>query len=304
MFGIDKKEDTIRFVKAFLTNQYARIAPRSYIKYTNETGRGSQWESVKNTAEYFRLSFNEYLKYLKVSEEDTAEFLFGKRILEYGPGDLPGVALLYYAMGAEKVYCVDRFPLISFSEFNAAVLNELIGKMTTEHQQRAKSCFNHYGEPKSGLKKDCIEYIINKNGLSCLNNEVDIICSRAVLEHVNDLHATFKDMDMALKPDGVVVHKVDLKSHGMHRTNPLDFLTWPAVLWHLMYSKKGVPNRWRLNQYRKAFANTKLKLELIESIEKCNKTDVDEVRPYLAKQFVGLSDDDLSCLSFWMKAVK
>jgi len=241
---------------------------------------------------------------MKVSEQDAAKFLVGKKILEYGPGDMPAVALLYYAMGAEKVYCVDRFPLIYFSEFNAAVLNELIAQMAIEYQQRAKSCFNHYGDPKSGLKKDCIEYITNENGLSRLNNEIDIICSRAVLEHVNDLCATFKDMDMAIKPEGVIVHKVDLKSHGMHRINPLDFLTWPDVLWHLMYSKKGVPNRWRLNQYRKVLANTKLKLELIESIEKCNKIDIDEVRPYLAKQFVGLSDDDLSCLSFWMKLVK
>jgi hypothetical protein len=124
------------------------------------------------------------------------------------------------------------------------------------------------------------------------------------LEHVNDISATIGDMENALKKGGVTLNKVDLKSHGLHRGNILEFLTWPELLWNLMYSEKGTPNRWRLDEYKRILCNSYLKLIFIKCIETCSKDVIDEVRPFLSKQFKHLSDEDLSCLSFWFKAQK
>ena len=300
MYGVDKKADFIRFIKAFLTNQFARFAPLLYVKYSKETGRGLKETSIEETARYFKVCFFEYFKHLKISEDNIAAYLKDKRILEYGPGDLPGVAIMFYAWGAKKVYCVDRFPLMTFSDFNISVLNELLKQLPDNQRVRAEGCFNNRSDPSSGLSSEHIEYLVSKNGLSGLHSQIDLICSRAVLEHVNNLLGSFKDMESALKKGGHAIHKVDLKSHGLHRSNLLDFLTWPSYMWKLMYSQKGAPNRWRINQYKNLLAKTQLNLEFIEVAENCDMETVNQVRPHLAAQFKELSDEDLSCLSFWL----
>ena len=147
---------------------------------------------------------------------------------------------------------------------------------------------------------DRINYLVHPRGLSGLKEEADLIISRAVLEHVNDLDETFADMRRALLPDGVAVHQVDLRSHGLHMVNPLDFLTWPEMLYSMMYSQKGVPNRLRIDSYREAIKKNGLKQILMKPIRSANQKDIDEVRPYLAEPFRHISDDDLMCLSFWL----
>lgn len=304
MFGEDLLADFIRFVKAFLTNQYARFAPRRYVELTEQTGRGSGEETPNEIAGYFRACFDDYFTRLGIANEGIDSFLAGRCALEYGPGDLPGVAFLMYAHGADKVYCVDRFPLMKWSEKNIAVVRCLFDGLPEILKDRAKASFNDYGEPSSGFKSDHIEYLVRPSGLSGLKGVVDLCYSRAVLEHVDDLVATFKDMDEALATEGVVIHKIDLRSHGLHRHNPLDFLTWPVLLWRLMYSQKGVPNRWRVNRYREVLAMTGLKVQRMEPTECLVQETVTEVQPHLAKPFRGVSDYDLSWTGFWLIASK
>jgi len=136
--------------------------------------------------------------------------------------------------------------------------------------------------------------------LSGLKDEVDLVFSRAVLEHVNNLQASFHDMYAALKPGGIAIHLVDLKSHGLHRDNPLDFLAWPSWLWSMMYSAKGVPNRLRVDAYRKAVAQSGFDLIEMKPTLLASAEDIQAVRPQLADCFKSLSDEDLSCLGFWL----
>src|SRR4029079_6621421 len=105
------------------------------------------------------------------------------------------------------------------------------------------------------------------------------------LEHVNDLSATFADMNRALSNDGLAVHEVDLKSHGLHRLNPLDFLTWPPRLWFWMYGHKGVPNRLRVNHYRSVVMNSGFETVLMRPTLLAEEREVPDVRPHLASPF-------------------
>ena len=127
-----------------------------------------------------------------------------------------------------------------------------------------------------------------------------MVYSGAALEHVTDLDATFIDMYKMLVPGGVAIHQVDLKSHGMHRKNSLDFLTWPQWMWELMYSHKGVPNRWRINRYREIIEQSAFELALLEPISLYSSAIISEVKPYLIEKFKHISDEDLAWAAFWL----
>jgi len=300
MFGQNVFDDFIRFVKALLSNQIARFLPAYYVKMTKETGRGLGAESSVEVSTYFIKCFYEYFEKLEIEKENIEDYLKGKTILEYGPGDLPGVGFLFVAFGAKKVYCVDRFPLVNKSAFNQEVIANIYESLDHNKQSLVKKLLIDETNPGLGFKNESMEYLVTKNGTSNLQSEVDLVISRAVLEHVGDLNATFRDMQMAMKPQSTAVHLVDLKSHGLHRKNPLDFLTWPKLLWDLMYSQKGVPNRWRLDKYKSIINSAHFENIIIHSTGDVSAEQIQEVKPYLAKMFREVSDMDLGCLGFWL----
>lgn len=289
-----------RVGKAILTNQIARFSPDMYVRLTGETGRGLGEESSGQAADYFRGCFDDYFFKLGIKGSEIGAFLAGKKILEYGPGDLPGVALLMIAHGAEAVICVDRFPLVRLSRKNLSIIDDLLSTLSPTERQRAKTCFINPGSPAAGFNSARISYHIDRNGLSGLHEEIDLVISRAVLEHVNDLPATFMDMHAAMKSDAIAVHQVDLKSHGLHQSNPLDFLTWSESLWRLMYSHKGVPNRQRVDAFRRVIVESGFDIDLLEPTLLANLEDVQAVRPDLAISFRQISDQDLRWLGFWL----
>lgn len=299
MYGQNMSDDILRAGRAIVTDQIARWAPGFYVRLTRQTGRGAEGESPHEIADYFRRCFRDYFDILQVTPDGVAAYLADREILEYGPGDVPGVALLMVAHGARSVVCVDRFPLLALSPKNIEVMEILLEGMTGEVRQRAAQCFVEEGRPASGFSSH-IRYLVRASGLSGLHNAVDLVISRAVLEHVDNLPATFSDMYAALRTGGVAIHDVDLKSHGLHRKNPLDFLTWPPFLWSCMYAHKGVPNRWRVDRYRQAIAESGLQTVMMQPTLLAADTDIAEVRRYLAEPFRGISDQDLSWLGFWM----
>ncbi len=195
---------------------------------------------------------------------------------------------------------VDRFPLVSLSSKNVQIAKKMLQRLPFTLRQRAESCFTRATNPKAGFDPRWIQYLVRPSGLSGLSNEIDLVISRAVLEHVNDLPATFRDMCAALKPGGIAIHLVDLKSHGLHRDNPLDFLSWSPWLWSLMYSAKGVPNRLRINTYRDAIVRSGLEIISLSPTVHALPADIRAVRPSLAQPFRDLPDADLSWLGFWL----
>ena len=293
--------DFLRFVRAVATNQLAALMPAVYVRLTKQTGRGDgDQESVADMAAYFRQSVDEYLLQLNVSKDAANDFLKGKTIVEYGPGDFPGVAILMLALGARKVYCVDRFSLIQLSRKNHLVCQELINRLDTDGRNRLADLFVDSNASRRVLNPNRIEYLVRPHGFSELHDEADLVLSRAVLEHVDDLQGTFGDMVRAMKPGSNAVHLVDLRSHGLHRENPLDFMVPSRRMWSLMYSNKGVPNRWRLSTYRDILSALPLQEVGFIQTQSASRADVDRVRPSLDRQFRMLADEDLTCLGFWV----
>lgn len=297
--------ELMRVARAVATNQVARLAPTAYLRLTGQTGRGDgAAESPEDIAAYFRECVADYLAFAGASAgvpaDPAAGYFAGKTIIEYGPGDFPGVAVLMLVAGAHKVYAVDRFAMVRLSEKNVGVWHALLGGMDDTQKQRARDLLNHPSQPAEGFKPEHIEYVVRPHGFSGMQAQADLALSRAVLEHVDDLRGTFADMLAALKPGGVAMHQVDLKSHGLHRNNPLDFLEWPNWLWSLMYSHKGVPNRWRLDSYRRIVRALPVLEQRLEPTHLASPADVAAVRNRLAPPFRDLGDDDLACLGLWV----
>ena len=300
MYGENAVDDIKKFGKAILSNQVARTAPKFYASVTKYTGRGYGKFSPLEVAQYFQERFDEYFKKLEINKSDIRQYLSGKRLLEYYPGDVPGVAILMYAHGAEHITCINRFPLITHTDTNVEIMSELINNLEGEARKRVHSCFLKSNDPGSGVNTSAIEYIVKPQGSAGLESQIDMVYSGAALEHVTDLDATFIDMYKMLVPGGVAIHQVDLKSHGMHRKNSLDFLTWPQWMWELMYSHKGVPNRWRINRYREIIEQSAFELALLEPISLYSSAIISEVKPYLIEKFKHISDEDLAWAAFWL----
>lgn len=292
---------TGRIARAVLTNQLARYAPAIYVRLTGQTGRGSAAEEgVGDIAQYFRDCVIAYADRLGVPPSDLSGYLDGKDVIEYGPGDLPGVAALLVGRGANKVYCIDRFPMLNLSEKNARVVVDLIHGEDEPFRRRLSDCLRDPSQPRAGFNPDRIEYLVRPSGLSQLHEAADLVISRAVLEHVDDLDASFDDMTQAMRSGALAVHLVDLRSHGLHIAHPLDFLTWSSRLWNWMYSEKGVPNRWRIDRYREIVARLPVDDVVLEPTTCVSSESVAEIRPQLDASFKKISDEDLSCLGFWL----
>ncbi len=295
--------DSLRVVRAIATNQLARVWPRAYMRLTSETGRGpdSAGDTAEETARYFLESVYEYMDQLGVARSEVGTFWKGRRILEYGPGDTPGVALLLAGLGAQSVLCVDRFALVRFDDYQQSVIAALCKLLPDDAaRDRLRGCFREPGNFASGLADGAVSYFVTQSGLLGRTAVVDMVISRAVLEHVDDLPATLRDMTAALVNGGVAAHKVDLRSHGLHRMNRLDFLTWPDWLWRLMFSGKGVPNRVRVDRYRVEAPRAGLVLQKLEVCERATQDEVAQIHPHLAREFVDITKEDLAWLSFWM----
>lgn len=293
-------ENLYRVAHSVASNVLAMASPRLYIRLTNQTGRGESESSAKEVADYFWQCFHDYFIQLGIAPEDTASWLSGKTVLEYGPGDVPAVAVLMIAYGAEKAWCVDRFPLVQLSAKNLDVIREVLQKLPAHARRRAEACFRVEGDPASGFNPDRIAYQVASSGLSGLRGVADLVYSRAVLEHVDDMDATYLDMAQALAPDGIAIHLVDLASHRMHRQNRLDFLVASAWLWTVMHSHKGVPNRWRRAHHLASVARAGLTPIRCETTKLADPADVAAIRPFLASPFRSLEDDEIACLGFWL----
>lgn len=294
-------QDALRIAKAVASNVLARFAPATYVRLTAQTGRGAGDDSPEEIAGYFWRCFDDYRQQLQLDDAGFAAFVCGRRVLEYGPGDVLGTALLFHAWGAASVECVDRFPLNHVSAKNAQVYAALVRRLPEAQRRVAEAAFVQPGNPASGLREAAVRYRVTPDGLAGRPAGFDLIVSRAVLEHVNSLEATLRDVESSLAPGGVSLHSVDLRSHNLDRYRPFDFLTWPEALYRLMYSHKGFPNRWRPDAYRSILARTRLELVAMQPTGRIAAEDVARIRPHLAAPLRHASDDDLAWTGFWVQ---
>lgn len=166
-------------------------------------------------------------------------------VAEIGPGDNFGVALCMLAGGADHVHALDRYRPLRDDERQRPIYHALAERAghralfagsPGEHSIRGVT--HHTGMPAETFFQGHI-------------GRFDAIVSRAVLEHLYDPLGALDDMVRALKPGGIMIHRVDLRDHGMFAgRHPLTFLTIPSWLYRRMSRNAGRPNRVLLPDYR------------------------------------------------------
>ncbi len=283
----------IVFMKAVLTNMIAGLFPKGYMWLTRETGRGGELSSPSELETYSEMVITDYQNMLEKTGVDFNDWIKEKIVLEYGPGDFLGAPLLFIAKGAKRVCCTDRFPLLNDEKYQSHYDLIIDKHFRSDLDKKWKDIIN----------KD-IMYSSSLDGTIELQDKVDLIISRAVLEHCNDLPKTFESMDRNLKSGGFIVHKVDLTSHSEHYQNEFEFLCYSKLQWRMMTSFKGLPNRFRRNTYLELLDKYNFKLLYSKSVNDFSSDELSRAKDELSDEFRNLDEKDLFCSDFFFIAQK
>lgn len=214
--------------KRLRAGMYSTTSGSRHIKY-----------DLEESLNYINNVYADYLKYAGVSS-------FSGRIAEIGPGDNFGVALRILNDGGEEVHAIDRYRSIRNREHQRKIYKKLSELYAFSHLFDGE----YFEENINGLKyiSGCPaeEYFKEKK------NNYDVILSRAVLEHLTDPLGALDDMYSSLRPGGIMIHRIDLRDHGMFAgKHPLTFLTIPKRIYKYMVTNSARPNRILYNSYSK-----------------------------------------------------
>jgi hypothetical protein len=129
---------------------------------------------------------------------------------------------------------------------------------------------------------------------------VDLIISQAVLEHVDDIRATYEAMRGWLKPGGCMSHQIDFKCH--ETSNVWNgHLQYSQTIWNVMRGRLPyLLNRGVYSDHVRALEGTGFRLLAADCVRRHDGL----ARNQLARQFQKISDDDLTVSGAFVQASK
>ena len=282
--------------------------------------------TLSESLDYIDQVFSDYLAYSDIAIEDLQD----KRILEIGPGDSLGVALMFLASGAARVVCMDKFSPVRDLQQQRRIYDHL-ARQLGDHSGRLSDMAigADTGMEVTSDRLRCVYgHGIEEASHLLEPGSFDFIVSRTVLEEVYDIDDAFSAMDKLLVPGGFMIHKIDFRDlgvfsgHGMH---PLTFLTVSDSVYRLMAADSGKPNRRLVDYYRQkmtelAYDTKILVTHIVGQVEELvphkeqlepdvDYTDatiaiLDEIRPRLNKEFKALPDEELMVSGIFLVAKK
>jgi SAM-dependent methyltransferase len=240
----------------YLSSECAARVLRSAGHIESESGSAHHGRTIEESLEYIRTVFADYKQYGGVSS-------FHGKVAEVGPGDNCGVALLLLNNGCESADLVDRF----YTRRSPAAQSQIYRALINGHPELATRLAH------ADLKNDeSFPGIRRWYGPSAAaevffrdHSGYDFIVSRAVLEHLYDPIGALAQMVRALNPGGTLLHKIDLRDHGMYSRgfHELKFLELPDWIYPWMTRSSGRPNRVLVNQYRDCLQGLNVEYELL-----------------------------------------
>ena len=214
-------------------------------------------------------------------------------ILEIRPGDSLFTAVIARSLGASKTWLVDAGSFATTAMQPYAVLIDYLRQQGFQVPVMAlPQAFGDF------LKVYQSEYL--SNGVSSLaqipSNSVDYCFSNAVLEHIpkGDFALLASELFRVMKPDGVSIHRVDLKDHLGGSLNSLRFA---GTIWEGdLFRKSGFyTNRIRFGEMVTLLGRVGFDCQLPRVV----RWDVlPTPRAKLDEEFRGLPDDDLLVSGF------
>lgn len=257
-------------------------------------------------------------------------------VAELGPGDSLGIGLCAVLTGTNNYWAFD-VKQHAHNERNILMLDELVDLLSRKEPIPGNEEFPFvwpklfdYSWPANVLTQTAITNNLNPDRLNairkglqdlgssgninvsyvapwnsdCINHDqighIDMIFSQAVMEHVEDVEGTYRDLYKWLRPGGFMSHTIDYKSHELtrywngHWTVP-DFL-WKLAKGNRLYFINRLPHSAHVS------AMTKNGFEIVLEVKRHNKGSIPI--NMLAQRFRHLSDDDLSTSGTFVQAIK
>jgi SAM-dependent methyltransferase len=214
-------------------------------------------------------------------------------VLELGPGDSLFTAVIARALGMSRTWLVDAGP------FATTDMSAYAGLFSFLHQKGYVLPFDTPPQSVADVLSVCEgEYLTE--GVQSLGRvpsaSVDYCFSNAVLEHIpkGDFSRMADELMRILKPDGVCLHRVDLKDHLGGGLNNLRFseTTWEGGLFR---SSGFYTNRIRFGEMIRIFEKAGFECSLPRVI-RWEKLPIPRAR--LHATFRHLPDDDLLASGF------
>lgn len=257
-----------------------------------------------------------------------------KTVAELGPGDTLGIGLSAMLCGVDNYYALDVLKHADPTN-NLKILGELVElfRSRAARPTRGWPDFDQYLNenlfPEHILTDDLLEHALSPKRISAIQraltgatsqddnvsirymvpwsdpdiieaNSVDVIFSHSVLEHVTDLHETYRALRTWLKPDGRMSHQIDYTSHGLSKEWN-GYRTYSEFFWKMMLGKRTfMINRQPHSVHVGLLEENGFKLI-------CEMTDhrYDGISKEKLSEYWGdISDDDLKTAGAYIQAMK
>lgn len=180
-----------------------------------------------------------------------------KVILELGPGNSYINAYNFLLKGSKKVILIDKFPRqIKTKKQQKYFLDEID---YIKNKYKIDNLF--FLDQSNNIKSEYVAFISKDLVESDIEIGVDFIYSISVFEHIKKIAENIKKLAEILVPGGYMYHHIDLRDH-YNFNSPFLFYKYSDYAWNKYLTKEGVSytNRWRYNDYVKAFADNGLSL--------------------------------------------
>lgn len=192
-----------------------------------------------------------------------------KVCLEVGSGWLLTHSLVFYLLGAKKVYATDLSPLLQpeniFQAVSKSVNWVILDSLSTFEDRemvrlRLNKLLSFKKITKEILKDLGIEYIapIDLSQQLPTKEKIDFVFSKSVLEHVpvDDVVPLLENLVSSLSEDGFMFHLIHLLDHNNMAEKPFDFFIYKGEAYSReLQSNWG--NRIRRSQWKEIFSKLK-----------------------------------------------
>ena len=230
--------------------------------------------SDEDSVRYIEEVFTDYKRYGKLER-------FSGFAAEIGPGDNVGVAMLMRQDGCHQVDLVDRYESRRDPQQQARIYDALSKKYGLEWLRSGHGWNDREMPgvvPKIGRPAEEYFEEYRRDIGPCYH----VIVSRSVLEHLYNPLDALESMVCCLKPGGRLIHKIDLRDHGLFtpQHDELIFLTFPRLIYRLMTRNSGRPNRILYHQYRERLERLKTTGLLNYSLYVTRLTGIGDITPH------------------------